>query len=208
VAQLNVLVTSADVLEKIRFSELVRNSYDAYSKEQLKKGSHLEIKIVISTSDDLEYTVIKVKDNASGFAGQVRSAHFDKEEVQKEEKNSYDYNGGLGLGISEFMNSVKKFNGSVSFKNRKEAGAVVYIKVKKNASLQSSQVPAPLTITLRHEDFRKPSNNNSTSSVSSGLGSTLCSLFTCCSTASQYQEIGGENVEPTNQNESCLQCDR
>ena len=116
--------------------ELVRNSYDAYAAAGLKKGEHLELKVVIGKKIEDDYIVIKIKDNGTGFKSQPKSHFFTRElpvtgvhDANHEfaDKKNGKYLGGVQRGLYSLAEKAKKLKGaSFKLKNRKEKGCTVY----------------------------------------------------------------------------------
>ena len=132
--------TSYDKKSQAWIGELVANSYDAYAAHYLEQGSSLKLKVVIQSNE--KFTVIKFKDNASGFIGYPKSASLNNELICSiiSEKSS-EYLGGAGLGLSCHIQCVRKAGGIVQLKNRKKEGASIYsIFYHNDNKIQHSQI--------------------------------------------------------------------
>jgi hypothetical protein len=106
-------------------NELVGNSYDAYAAYHLQQGTSLNLKVVIQNNETR--TVIKFKDNASGFVGYPKSEILSNDLIcAAYSTKSEEYLGGAGLGLRYHIDCVKRAGGTVQIKNRKKAGASIY----------------------------------------------------------------------------------
>ena len=79
--------------------------------------------LIVSISWDNDYLVIVVEDDGTGFKNEILD-QIGKPYISKDSK-------GMGLGIFIAKNLIENIGGSISFKNKKEGGASVEIKIKR-----------------------------------------------------------------------------
>ena len=79
--------------------------------------------LIVNISWDNDYLVIVVEDDGNGFKNEILD-QIGKPYISKDSK-------GMGLGIFIAKNLIENIGGSISFKNKKEGGASVEIKIKR-----------------------------------------------------------------------------
>ena len=84
---------------------------------------HAGFILIINISWDNDYFVIIVEDDGSGFKNEILN-QIGKPYIAKQGK-------GMGLGIFIAKNLIENIGGSISFKNKKEGGGSVEIKIKR-----------------------------------------------------------------------------
>ncbi|MCW5590148.1 MAG: ATP-binding protein [Legionellales bacterium] len=152
------------------FRELIKNAYDSYALRGLNYGEFLQIKVVISKKDNSDEIVIKVKDNGKGFSTQSQQRYFNRDQILKDKKPR-DALGGGGFGLNNFLWEVRKKGGIVQFKNRKDKGAAVYIKLTQASLSSPDQLVEPIIpeemrskIEFDQKVDNSDTNNNQTTS--------------------------------------------
>lgn len=108
-------------------SELINNSYDSFYaklKNNMNSNENLIIKIVV-IKDEKNIT-FKVADNGSGFINQPKSQFFKYNDIRVYSKQLPAI-GGCGAALYGANLSITSLGGTLFFKNRKDAGASIYI---------------------------------------------------------------------------------
>lgn len=106
------------------FSELALNSRDAMIGKGLRVGDELQLKIVVK--EKKSGTVVKFKDNGTGFLTREKGTRFEYEiDKDRTRKSIQGQSGGGGFGLDLYVTSVRTANGSVTIKNRRLDGVSI-----------------------------------------------------------------------------------
>jgi hypothetical protein len=92
----------------------------------LKVGANLIIKAVVQLKNDK--VIVKIKNNGIPFAAQPPGSLFQRNQIQYNNKNFiFGLLGGRKMGLKSIEEGLKEIGANIFLKNRKKAGAAVYI---------------------------------------------------------------------------------